>query len=327
MQLNDESGRNKRTAIVAAVLGSVLVLFALSSSVALELLTGWFHFAIRVLPKVRVRWDGIAVFTIGTLFACALSHFFLRWLVRESQLRRSVPVATWRVSSSVSLVAILLFIFAIGISMAGIVHQVGWIMNSPKGLYTTEVQTEEDASRSPYKPEIVAVGNQVSWIFESLIYIGYMRPEIDRSQPWNGESNKNKVTGLVPETLCPSQGFPHKSLDGLGLTHIVGNREVTEHGRELRLIDFESASQTIMAGEIQIGFSPWAMPNNGRLPKHGIRQEWSQVANGSLGFGSSHNSGANMLMVDDSVLFLSNQTDPKVLEQLGQLKVKKNGND
>jgi hypothetical protein len=167
------------------------------------------------------------------------------------------------------------------------------------------------------------VGNHASWIFESLVYLSHVQPEIDRSQPWNGESNITKVKGLVFEAICPSQGYPHKSLDGLGLTHVVGNREVTESGRPLKLKDFEDASQTIMAGEINVGFSPWAMPNNGRLPKHGIRKDWSHISNDSLGFGSSHHSGANMLMVDSSVQFLSDKTDPVVLEQLGRLRTKR----
>lgn len=320
MEPNEENARRRmRIALIAAALGG-LMMIALSNSIGMELLTGWFHFAVRVIPKVKVRWDGIGIFAAGTLLACALTHFFLQWLTRESQLKRGVPLAPWRVSSSLSLVVIVLLIFVIGTSMAGIVHQVGWIINSPKGLYTGEIQTEEDALRSPYRPGVIAVDNKMSWIFETLPYYS-LRPEIDRSQPWNGESNITKVKGLIIETLCPSQGYPHKSIDGLGLTHIVGNREITEAGRALKLRDLEDASQTLMAGEINVGFSPWAMPNNGRSPKEGIRQAWSEVSNESLGFGSTHPSGANMLMVDGSVPFLSDKTDAKVLEQLGRLRI------
>ena len=316
MEQNEARRRLNRTALVTTLIAIALFMLAQSSSFCIELLTGWLHFAMRVVPKVRVRLDGIAIFAVGMLLACALTHFFLRWLVRESQLKRNVRLTPWRASSSVSLVAIILLVFAIGISMAGIVHQVGWIISSPKGLYTSEIQTEEDASRSPYQPGVVAVGNQVSWIFEILPYLPAMKPEIDRSKPWNEESNKAKLNGLVIQVFCPSQGHPHKAVDGLGLTHVVQNREL----KSIRNI--ENASQTIMAGEIQLGFSPWEMPNNGRLPKHGIRNNWSDVPNESLGFGSSHISGANMLMADDSVSFLSVETDPKVLEQLGQPKFK-----
>lgn len=319
---NKEVGPLSRTTLIAAALGVSLVTAALSSSIGMELLRGWLTFAVRVIPKVKVRWDGLVIFTLGFLLACALTHCFLQWLVRESQLKRSAAIVPWRLSSSVSLVAIVLLIFAIGISMAGIVHQVGWIMNSPKSLYVGEIQSEEDAQRSPYRPELVATTTHASWIFESLPFIHYMWLEIDRSQPWNSELNKSKVKGLVIEALCPSQGYPYKSPDGLGLTHVVGNLEVTECGRKLRLSDIEDTSQTILAGEIQVGFSPWAMPDNGRPLKYGIRHDWSHVANDSLGFGSSHTSGANFVLLDGSVSFLSTATDPKVLEQLGKLKVK-----
>lgn len=317
----DENRRLKDFAILAVILGFAALLIGLSTLVGNELLVGWLRFIGRVIPKVKVRVDGVAVFGVGTLLVCAFTHSFLKWLVRESQLKRSVPLVPWRLSSSIALVAIILLVFAIGISMAGIVHQIGWIMNSPRGLYVSEIQTEEDASRSPYDPAITASGTDVSWIYVSLPFY-YIRPDLDRTLPWNAEPNKQKLKVLVMDVLCPSQGYPHKSMDGLGLTHVVGNREVTESGQRLRSSDFSDTSRTILAGEINVGFSPWAMPNNGRSPANGISQDWSRVGNQSLGFGSAHTAGANIIMVDASVSFMSRDTDPKVLEQLGRLKTK-----
>ena len=309
-------------ALISIALGAVLSAILFSSSICEELLIGWCRFAIRVVPKAKVHWDGVAIFSLGTLIACLLTHVFLRWLVHESQLKRQVPLAPWRLASSVSLVVIVLLIFLIGISMAGIVHQVGWIINSPEDRYVSTVQTEKDSMRSPYRPGVIATSNQASWIFEILPYSHYMQPEIDRAEPWNGESNISKAKGLVSDALCPSQGYPHKTPDGLGLTHIVGNSQVTESNRMLQLKDFGDASNTIFAGEIQVGFSPWAMPNNGRQFRHGIRNDWSNAPNENLGFGSSHTGGANILKVDGAVEFLSGKTDSRVLEQLGQLKLK-----
>ena len=310
--------------VLGGLVGLGLLGLMMTSLIGYELLTGWASFVRRVFPKVRLRPDGIALFCFGTFAVVVLTHFFLHWLVRESQRKRNAKQVPWPLASSFSLVSIVLLIFGIGIAMAGIVHQVGWIINSPVGSLVNEVQSESDARRSPYQPEVLAKGNQASWIFESLIFT-HVQPTINRNEPWNSPSNAEKIKCLVVEALCPSQGYPHKTQDGLGLTHVVGNREVTESEKKLRLQDLDGIGQTVLGGEIQIGFSPWAMPNNGRSMNHGIRSDWNNTPNAQLGFGSTHGGGANLMVLDGSVSFMSDKTDAKVLEQLGRLKLVPDG--
>jgi hypothetical protein len=69
------------------------------------------------------------------------------------------------------------------------------------------------------------------------------------------------------------------------------------------------ASNTILIGEVNHAFRPWGHPANWRDPATGI--------NRPNGFGGAPGSGgARFVMMDGSVRFLSQDTDPAVLEAL-----------
>ena len=99
--------------------------------IAFYLLVGWVPFLHRVLPSIHMRWDSMAstaIYAVAFLIGC---HLFLRWLHREMR-----PVGQrWRLRWTAGGFLVVLLAFASGIAMVGVVHQTGWLINSPKPLY------------------------------------------------------------------------------------------------------------------------------------------------------------------------------------------------
>lgn len=93
------------------------------------LLLGWVPFLQRVAPEIGVDVGGVitglvslAAFTIGL-------HAFLAWLHRET---RAPTSASWRWRWTLSIVGVIVLMFAAGISAVGLTHQSYWLANSPE---------------------------------------------------------------------------------------------------------------------------------------------------------------------------------------------------
>jgi prepilin-type processing-associated H-X9-DG protein len=98
--------------------------------------------------------------------------------------------------------------------------------------------------------------------------------------------------------------------DGFALIHYAGNSKVLNAGPGMKRSDItDGASNTILLGEVNGNFQPWGKPGNWRDPAAGI--------NTPDGFGGAEASGgAQFLMVDGSVRFVSKDVDPQVLKAL-----------
>lgn len=316
-----------RRAVPWEVVVGLLILVVLAAAIAphgLEisnsLAWGWLEFLERVLPRVSVRCDGVLFFLVGLAIALVCAHSFLRWLVRnwsESSLGSTTP---WRFGSTAAVVALLLMMFVVGISLSGIVHQVGWLMHSPVPLETSKIQSLEDNARSTYRMgEVASVANR-SWIEGILPYLPHITPETDRALPWNDPRNAEGYKNIVPGMLNPSGSLPLKSPDGFGLSHFAGNVRLFQGGQAIRATDIEQSS-TLMIGEVNAGLVPWAQPDNVRDPARGLRAKWDSGSGRELGFGSPAGQfGQTMFVkVDGSVQAIDNKIDPEVLRQLSEL--------
>jgi hypothetical protein len=300
---------------IVVLIGFLWVPAPVSSS----LLMGWLSFALSVLPQVEVRPGGVAVFVISFGFAVGCSHFLIRWLVSEiNPKRRPDAQIRWRLRSSVSLVLLCMMIFVVGIGMAGVTHQVGWLITSPEPMFVSKTQTIQDSELSTYRPGTVSLIRHQSWLFAVGTHMLYQRPEIDESKPWNSPENADNFRTVVCEAICPSQGNPIWSPDGFGLSHRSGNPDVFGSDSTLRFKDFDSLGDTIFAGDVNAAFAPWADPDALRSLKLGVRDEWTRSRRGEVGYGSAHPSGALMLMGDGAIKFVDNGIDARVLEQLGR---------
>ncbi len=287
--------------------------------VSIALLMGWHSFALSVLPQVEVRPEGVAVFVFSFGFAVGCSHYLLRWLVSEINAKRQPDAQIrWRLRSSISLVLLSMMIFVVGIGMAGVTHQVGWLITSPEPMFVSKTQTIQDSDLSTYRPGTVSKIRDQSWLFAVATYMLYQRPEIDESKPWNSPENADNFRTVVYEAICPSQGNPIWSPDGFGLSHRAGNPDVFGSDSTLRFKDFDSLGDTIIAGDVNAAFAPWADPDALRSLKLGVRDEWASSRRGEVGYGSAHPSGALMLMGDGAIKFVDNGIDARVLEQLGR---------
>ena len=106
---------------------------------------------------------------------------------------------------------------------------------------------------------------------------------------------------VLREPLEPGEPAP---------SHYAANGRVLRPNRSMRLEDVDDGTDmTILAGEVASNIRAWGDPVNWRDPSLGINKS-------PEGFGSSRKGGANMLFVGGQVRFLSDQTDPRVMEAL-----------
>jgi len=92
-------------------------------------LIGWASFIRRVLPKIQVNWSGVGLLLPLLALIAGLGHSFCSWLWRGSG--RQEP---WKFRWTTSGIGVIVLMFAAGMAFTGIVHQTGWLLNSPEPL-------------------------------------------------------------------------------------------------------------------------------------------------------------------------------------------------
>jgi prepilin-type processing-associated H-X9-DG protein len=150
-----------------------------------------------------------------------------------------------------------------------------------------------------------------SWQTELLPFVDQqpVYQIIDQNVPWNDPANTGAFMTEVPTYLHPNQS-QRRTADGYAASHYAGNQFVIVPGQTLSLREVtDGTANTIAAGEVGSGFRPWGDPGNVRDPSLGIN------ANPD-GFGSASPGGANMLLMDGSVRFVSENIDSGVLKAL-----------
>jgi len=107
--------------------------------VALYFPFAWIWFIARVVPQLHYRWDMIGSALIYALLFVAGSHLFLNWVCREvrptTSGERANQGSAWKWRWTLSGFAIVVLMFASGIALTGIVHQVTWMSRSGEPLY------------------------------------------------------------------------------------------------------------------------------------------------------------------------------------------------
>jgi prepilin-type processing-associated H-X9-DG protein len=333
----------RRVVIIAGValvlgLGVALALYGgPAPDVLLGLGLGWAAYLARVVPQVKIAWDGVvtgvfclALFTVGL-------HQTLTWLHGEVQKSGRAGAGAgaeraraWSLRWTVALVALIVMMFLVGIAAAGVVHQVGWLIASRRSLVEEKPRYRDVYGSStdhlkqigsasalldldPQPPPWVTRQPEgevpQSWMTEILPGTWFMLGgELRRDRPWDDPGNSAYFKGVVPFYLNPEVRVL-RSPRGYALSHYAGNVHVLGRDRATRRVGPGDAANTILAGEVAEGFKPWGDPTNLRDPGLGVNKV-------SGGFGGPSRSGANFLFVDGSVRFLQDTISREVLRRL-----------
>jgi len=176
------------------------------------------------------------------------------------------------------------------------------------------------------------------WAIYLANYAMYSSAGVDFSRPWNEPPNDSIFRCALPEFINPAIAEVFDK-DGYGLSHVAGNFRVlpiarisaTEHSSArfdavlaarsrddaghrnlpLQMTDIrDGLSNTVLIGEAAGNHRPWGHPANVRDPALGVGRT-------PEGFGGPPGAGgAQFLMLDGSVRFISDQVDANVLRAL-----------
>ena len=325
-----------RLGCLVVAIGLLALGAALFSEIGRILLFGWIAFLGRTIPRATVNISGVVSGAVMLVLLVALVHYFGRWLLRASSAEPGAVPRPWRFRWSLSIVGSVILMFAVGYASIGLARHLGWIFSSgptyASRVYGSEwphagANAEElrnlkmlDFGLQGYCSSHLSVPSGAtyaksgeplhSWATMILPYLYYW-PHIQLDIPWNHPTNIANFRSPIPayynSALADADQFDR---DGLALIHYAGNSKLLNARPGMKLSDItDGEANTILVGEVNGNFQPWGKPGNWRDPAAGI--------NTPDGFGGAAGSGgAQFLMVDGSVRFISKDVDPQVLKAL-----------
>lgn len=241
----------------------------------------------------------------------------------------------WSVRRTVVIVGAMLLMFIAGLSGTAMVHQTAWLVTSSEPITN---QAREMVWRTQSKQNLKQMGlaHQLyhdtegslppggtfdelgrglhSWQTMLLPWVEQqgLYKRMDLEQPWQHPTNAKATSTRVPAFENPAIANSERSEVVLtpGPSHYAGNSHMLGADRGLSLREIaDGASNTILAGEVKAEIKAWADPTNVRDPVLGINAV-------DDGFGAPWTGGAQFVLGDGAVRFISEKIDPQVLKAL-----------
>jgi hypothetical protein len=225
--------------------------------------------------------------------------------------------------------------FVVGIATVGVVHQIGWMANSPGPMVEGGIHSAaRRAGSSNYLKQLVlATHNWIDahnnnelppgysvdslgrplhgWPMHLLPYLEYgmVHSRIDSSRPWDDPVNRAAITEVIRPFVNPYFKDTESDQSGRALIHYAGNSYALPPKQGLKLpADFkDGTANTFLYGEVSAGFRPWGDPANLRDPERGIRPS-------AKSFAGPWSSGTLFAMADGSVRIVSNSISRETLK-------------
>lgn len=206
--------------IVSAVVLLLLVLISISE-LARALLLGWVLFLWRVVPRIEMNWGSVVLGLVAAaLFAAGFHWMVVSWYGQESA-EQTTSGRPWKLRWSLLTVAAIFLLFAIGISLVGIVHQTSWLLTSPEPMFGSALKTHGSGrnnlvmmgleirnhqaiygglpSRWAFRPNGAPLHSWETRILPFLFDIH----EIDLKRPWDDPVNQSHFQKVVPVFINP----------------------------------------------------------------------------------------------------------------------------
>ncbi len=131
--------------LIAAVLAVLAVAAAAAVSpmarqVVWLVFFGWLSFLARTLPKITVNPAGVATAAALMVLLAASIQYLGRWWCKGTQGGAERPQRKWHVRWTVSVIVLLLVMFAVGYSAIGLARHVGWVISSTGPIFEEHVE-------------------------------------------------------------------------------------------------------------------------------------------------------------------------------------------
>jgi prepilin-type processing-associated H-X9-DG protein len=307
-------------ALGIALVGLVLSVVFLTWEGTAYLVFGWIVFPFQMWRRVTVDWAAVVVGGVALVLFVVGFHAIARALLRPSGVG-------WKLGQSLICTALVVLVFAAGVAVVGMVHQVGWLATSREPALVACVRSPSSAqnlrqigfglTQDPLpKGGTFAEDGTMFHSWETALIqsqgIGGYYIQIDKDKPWNDPANQETFKKVCPLFLNPElRGAPFKDTEGYGLSHYAANSRVMAGNYAASAKELEGhTSTTIIIGEVNAHFKPWGHPVNWRDPALGVNRSPD-------GFGGRPNAGGvNFLMADGSIRFVNDRISPDVLRAL-----------
>ena len=322
--------KSQKPVPVVLIVSTVFVLFASLIAkffsgwpqIVHEICWGWTRFLARVLPYVNVRWDGILIFGVGTIFfGCAL-HWIASWIYRHRQ--SSADNTSWKIKWTVVAVVTTELLFVAGVAATGVTHQAGWMMTGDQPMFGKSMADHVLGNTNAHTANQMKSQNlanlnfhdtqkrfpmntkHIGWVVGTLPYAAYGHYDmVDREQAWNSPHNSEWSQrihqGLINPRLIVDS---FRDENGFGLSHFPGNRNIFDRGEPVRFRHLKSTENTLLFAETGSNFSPWSSPENVRDVRAPI--------NSPQGFGEVQTGEIMGAFADGSVRTINMRNSPEV---------------